>query len=63
MKQRAAKGEGEAQFSQGWLLLYEAGLLGASGTSNKVDVGLALSTAQFPFARYCLVCEYVSSSK
>ena len=47
MKQRAAKGEGEAQFSQGCLLVNEAdgnvaGLsLGASGRSPLADVGLA----------------------
>jgi len=54
VKQRAAKGEGEAQFSQGCMLVFEAdgdaGLLGAGGRSPKADVGLALCTPQFPVA-------------
>jgi hypothetical protein len=49
VKQRAAQGDGEAQFSQGCLLVHEAdgstGLLGASGRSPKSDVGLAFLTA------------------
>jgi hypothetical protein len=48
VKQRAANGEGEAQFSQGCLLVNEAdghvGLLGASGRSPLADVGLEFST-------------------
>jgi hypothetical protein len=48
VKHRAAKGEREAQFSQGCLLVSEAGgntgLMGASGRSPVADVGLALST-------------------
>jgi len=48
----AAKGEGEAQFSRGCLLMSEAGggqgILGAGGRSPKADVGLALCTSQFP---------------
>ena len=48
VKQKAAKGEGEAQFSRGCMLVSEAdgnaGLLGASGRSPMADVGLVLST-------------------
>jgi len=51
LQQRAAKGEGEAQFSQGCLLVSEAdghvGMMGASGRSPLADVGLALSTYVF----------------
>jgi len=54
VKQRAAKREGEAQFSMGCLLVSRAdgngGLLGASGRSLMADVGLALCTAQFQVA-------------
>ena len=59
LKEMAAKGDGEAQFSQGWLLvshadgnagLLGAGLMGAGGRSPMADVGLALCTAQFPVA-------------
>jgi len=43
VKQRAAKGEGEAQFSQGCLLVRQAdgnaGSFGAGGRSPKADVG------------------------
>jgi len=46
--QKAARGEGEAQFSQGCLLVSEAdgnaGEIGASGRSLMADVSLALST-------------------
>ena len=54
VKQRAARGEGEAQFSQGCLLVGEAdgwvaGMpLGTGGRSPQADVGLELYTAQFP---------------
>ena len=48
VEQRAAKGEGEAQFTQGCRLVSEADgnadLLGASGNSLMADVGLALCT-------------------
>jgi hypothetical protein len=55
VKQRAANGEGEAQFSQGCLLVSAAdygnvghmGLRGASGRSPMADVGLAVSTYVF----------------
>ena len=54
VKQRAAKGEGEAQFSLGFLMVYDedgnTGLLGASGRSPMADVGLKLSTYVFPVA-------------
>jgi hypothetical protein len=54
VKQRAAAGEGEAQFSQGWLLVFAAdgfaGLLGVGGRSPKADVGLAPSTYKFRVA-------------
>ena len=48
-------GEGEAQFSQGCLLVCQADgaaetPMGASGRSPIADVGLALCTAQFPVA-------------
>jgi hypothetical protein len=46
--QMAAKGDGEAQFSQGCVLVLRAdgsvGTLGGSGRSPLADVGLALST-------------------
>jgi len=49
VRQMAAKGEGEAQYSQGFLLVSRADgdrgtPLGASGRSPMADVGLALST-------------------
>ena len=51
VKQKAAKGEGEAQFSQGCRLVSRAdgntGLMGASGRSPMAEVGLALSPARF----------------
>jgi len=52
LKQRAAKGEGEAQFSLGCKLVSEADghggrPLGTSGRSPVADVGLALSTYMF----------------
>jgi len=51
VKQRAAKGEGEAQFSQGCLLVTRAdgnaGLTGASGRSPMADVGLAFPIYMF----------------
>ena len=54
VKQRAAKGEGEAQFSQGCMLVSRAdgnaGLPGASGRSPMADVGLALPTYVFRVA-------------
>jgi len=54
VKQRAAQGEGEAQFSLGCLLVHEAdgrvGSMGASGRSPLADVGLALSTYMFRVA-------------
>jgi len=55
VKQRAATGDGAAQFSLGILLVSEADggegtPLGGSGRSPKADVGLALCTAQFPVA-------------
>jgi len=54
LKQRAAKGEGEAQFSQGCLLVSRAdgnaGSLGASGRSPMADVGSALPTCTFRVA-------------
>ena len=58
VKQRAAEGEGEAQFSQGCLFIVsraDGGLgtpLGGSGRSPQADVGLELCTAQFPVAHY-----------
>jgi hypothetical protein len=53
VKQRAAQGDREAQFSAGCLRVAEADgtageHLGAGGRSSKADVGLALRTAQFP---------------
>jgi hypothetical protein len=50
VKQKAANGEGEAQFSQGCLLVSggrdgDAGWLGASGRSPMANVGLALPPA------------------
>jgi len=52
VEQRAAKGDGEAQFSQGCLLVSRAdgieGLMGAGGRSPIADVGLALSTYVIP---------------
>jgi len=56
VRQRAAEGDREAQFSLGYVLVDEADEdagathLGASGRSPKADVGLALCTAQFPVA-------------
>ena len=54
MKQKAAKGDGEALFSLGHFLVQEAdgkeGLLGANGRSPMADVGLALSTCTFRVA-------------
>jgi len=54
VKQRAAKGDGEAQWSQGYLLVRQAdghaGGIGASGRSPVADVGLALSTFTFRLA-------------
>jgi hypothetical protein len=51
VKELAAKGMGEAQFSQGCLLVSEADghadFMGASGRSPMADVGLALSTHLF----------------
>ena len=48
VQQRAANGEGEAQFSQGCLLVSEAdgnaGSFGLGGRSPLADVGFALST-------------------
>jgi len=46
VKQRAAKGDGEAQFSQGFLSVSAAGggdesPLGTGGRTPKADVGLA----------------------
>ena len=57
VKQRATEGEGEAQFSQGCLLVSRADggfgtPLGGSGRSPQADVGLELCTAQFPVAHY-----------
>jgi len=58
VEQRAAKGEGEAQFSMGCALVSLAdGVVGGVGTplgtagrSAKADVGLKLCTAQLPVA-------------
>jgi hypothetical protein len=54
VKQTAAWGDGEAQFSYGCLLVNEAdgyaGLLGASGRSPIADVGLALAAYLFRVA-------------
>jgi hypothetical protein len=54
VKQRADTGEGEAQFSQGCLLVSEAdghvGSRGEIGRSPMADVGLALSTYVFRVA-------------
>jgi hypothetical protein len=53
VEQRAAHGDGEAQWSRGYRLLSRAG---AAGTpmgltrSTKADVGFALCIAQFPVA-------------
>ena len=57
VKQRAAKGEGEAQWSLGYLLVSQAAggegePLGAAGRSPEAEVGLALCTAQFPVAHH-----------
>jgi len=55
VKQGAAKGDAEAQFSLGSHLVCKAdggvAPLGSSGRSPRADVGLALCTAQFPVAR------------
>ena len=53
LKRRAEAGDREAQFSQGCLLMNEAGVpgtpLGAGGRSPKADVGFVeLCTDQFP---------------
>ena len=53
VKQRAASGDREAQFSQGYRLVKEADgaagtLMGAGGRSPKAEAGLALGTARFP---------------
>jgi len=56
VSQRAAEGDREAQFSQGYGLMCEADIaagatsLGAAGRSPKADVGLAHCTAHFPVA-------------
>jgi hypothetical protein len=51
VKQRAAKGEAEAQYSQAFLLVEgDVSLLGTSGRSPMADVGLKLCNAQFPVA-------------
>jgi len=54
VRQRAAIGEGEAQFTEGCRLVSAAdgngSLKGASGRSPMADVGLALCTAQCPVA-------------
>ena len=52
VKQKAAQGDGEAQFSQGCLLVSRADgnvgdLLGASGRSPVADVGLAPPTYSY----------------
>ena len=56
VKQRAAKGEAEAQFSIGCLLVRRAdgtgGLLGAGGRSPIADVGSGLSTHVFRVAHW-----------
>jgi hypothetical protein len=57
--QKAAEGDMEAQFSQGYNLMSGAaagggaagGPLGAAGRSPMADVGLALRTAHFPLAQ------------
>ena len=53
LRQRAAEGDGEAQFSLGYSLVGEADgaagkPLGCSGRSPMADVGLVPRTAQFP---------------
>ena len=54
VKQMAAKGEGEAQFSQGYLLVCEAdgdaGSFGSGGRSPVAVVGLTLTTYMFRVA-------------
>jgi hypothetical protein len=51
VKQMAAEGDGEAQYSQGCLLASAAGgnvgMMGAGGRSPMADVGLALSIYTF----------------
>ena len=51
VEQRAANGDGEAQFSRGCLLVCEAdgtaSSLGGGGRSPMADVGLALCTQHF----------------
>jgi hypothetical protein len=51
IQQRAAKGDGEAQFSLGWLLVRgadgQAGEQGTSGRSPRSDVGFALSNCLY----------------
>jgi len=65
VQQRAAQGEGEAQFSQGCLLVDRAdgnaGFMGASGRSPMADVGLALFTAQYPVAHQYVNCVDVTT--
>ena len=54
VKQRAAAGDREAQFSQGYRLVCDADrdagapTLGAAGRSSKADVALEICTARFP---------------
>jgi hypothetical protein len=53
VKKRAAEGDREAQFSEGYRLLSAAGVAGMPpgvARSPQEDVGLALCTAQFPVA-------------
>ena len=55
MKQRAAKGEGEAQFSQGRMLVDAGGQIGTLGAGRRlrmVDVGLALFTYAYSVTRW-----------
>jgi hypothetical protein len=52
VKQRAAEGDMEAQFTQGYRLVSETyrptgTTMGEGGRSPKADVGFALYTAQF----------------
>ena len=54
VKQRAAAGDAEAQFSLGFELVSAAGVpgtpLGAGGRSSQADVGFALLADKFPVA-------------
>ena len=58
VKHMAGEGDMEAQWSLGYLLVYEANLLmglpglplGAAGRTAKADVGFALVTLSFPVA-------------